>query len=166
MGKKSPAGQNVADAEAAKAIQREKERKSSMYGIFRTFFELQCIYLGIEEIAALAYEEGGIIPTVTRRPFDPAEEDKRTHYMESRMRDFHNMTRTEQTSLVRDALKFIEEAKAHVESLLDEEDKADVPPPVLMDKDGVPIEAKKPEPEAEESDTAKDAPLQEGEQKE
>lgn len=147
-------GGNVdqATVEAQKAQQRKNEELQMSYGIFRTIFELQCIHLGVEEVAALEYQEAGLMATVKRQKFNDNDREKRVDFMQNRLRDFHAMTRQDTadkqfTSLVREAISFIKDELSAIEELVDIIDAPPAAAPsVLLDAAGNPLEKKADEP--------------------
>lgn len=134
-------GGNVdpARVEAEKAAQKDRERRSTMYGIFRTFFEVQCISLNIHEVAVLEYGLGGIMPKVERQEFPEEESDRRAGFMEERMADFHMMSKNGDVSLVQEALAFIKAEIKETEDMLARIDKANEPVSPLLGPDGQPM---------------------------
>lgn len=135
----------VADAEAQKQLQKQRERKSQLYMTFRTLFEIQCIYLGLQEVALIDYQDGGIYPEVVPRAFPDAEQDGRMRYIEDKLRDMYAMTKGSGQSSLAECLDFIEKEIKSMKELMqdvDNKEKEDEEKPVILGADGNPVESK------------------------
>ncbi|MBX4215338.1 hypothetical protein KW797_00085 [Candidatus Parcubacteria bacterium] len=161
--------------EAQKSEEKRLQKLNSMYAIFRCFFERQCIFIGVEEVAILQAEStdagflqngvfnfGGLIPMVKPRGFEDGQKDRRDEYMRNKLKDMYAMTKSGDTSLIHEAIQFIQGELEDLEEMMHEVDNPTPAPNAagLTDVNGVPLDSPKKDDEVKQEAVAEE-PLQE-----